>query len=231
MNIAKYLSTAGVPQELHADALACLEEADRKSDGLTWAKWRVRLFEAGAISKLLPWAAERLLDVRPDLADWDIAPMVNITAHGDNCPWVGTPDGARPAPGQWLDQNPESPEHQQAIKDNYWSPGLHPRSTKSRKAWYRRNAGEFLAWRLGIPVDLAGGVTVWRRDGVTVYRCGAAWQVIAHWKLLGLVPMTTRVGYEINNIWNEEHGVQSWYPIDGYELRAPLTWSILPKKD
>lgn len=231
MNIAKYLATAGVPQGLHADALACLEEADRKSDGLTWAKWKVRLFKAGEISELIPWEAERLLEVRPDLADWDIAPMINITAHGDNPPWQMTPKGGRPVPNGWLSTDQESYEYQTAVIANYWCKGEHPRSKKSRKAWYRRNAGEFLAWRLGEPVDLTSGVNVWRRDGVAVYRCGSAWQVIAKWKLLGLVPMSTRIGYEINNIWVEEFNEQAWYPIDGYELRAPLTWSILPNRD
>ena len=80
MNLQKHLQAAGVPESLRAQAIACLREADKLSDGLTWAKWKVRLFKAGKIAKLLPWGAERLIDVRPDLADWDIAPAVNITA-------------------------------------------------------------------------------------------------------------------------------------------------------
>lgn len=55
MNITNYLTYAGVPTELHAQAITCLREADRASDGLTWAKWKVRLFKAGKIAKLLPW--------------------------------------------------------------------------------------------------------------------------------------------------------------------------------
>ena len=96
MKVAKYLNAAGVPEALHAQAIACLREADKLSDGLTWAKWKVRLFKSSKIAKLIPWSAERLIDVRPDLADWDIAPAVNITAHGDNTPWQITPEGGRP---------------------------------------------------------------------------------------------------------------------------------------
>lgn len=222
MNLLKHLQAAGVPDHYHPAALEALGVARKRAQGLTWAKWRVRLFKAGKIAKLLPWSAERLVDVRPDLADWDIAPMVNITAHGDNVPWVATPEGGRPAPGQWLD-----PEDAQAVAANYWLPGTHPRSPESRKAWYRRNAGEYRAWRLGAPVDLSKGVQVWRGNGSTVYRCGDAWQVIAQDKLL-FIPVVVRVGYEISNMWRESDGAQLWFPIPGADLRAPVTWSVLP---
>lgn len=222
MNLLKHLQAAGVPDHYHPAALEALEHARERAQGLTWAKWRVRLFKAGQIAKLLPWSAERLVDVRPDLADWDIAPMVNITAHGDNVPWVETPEGGRPAPGQWLD-----PADAQAVAANYWLPGTHPRSPESRKAWYRRNAGEYRAWRLGVPVDLSTGVQVWRGNGSTVYRCGDAWQVIAQDKLL-FIPVVVRIGYEISNLWRESDGVQLWFPIPGADLRAPVTWSVLP---
>ncbi|PUA95533.1 hypothetical protein C8C99_0333 [Acidovorax sp. 107] len=222
MNYLKHLRAAGVPDHYHSAAIAALEGARERAQGLTWAKWRVRLFKAGKIAQLLPWTAERLVDVRPDLADWDIAPMVNITAHGDNVPWVMTPEGGRPAPGQWLD-----PADAQAVAANYWLPGTHPRSPESRKAWYRRNAGEYRAWRLGVPVDLSKGVQVWRGGCVTVYRCGDAWQLIAQDKLL-FIPIVVRIGYEISNLWRESDGAQLWFPISGADLRAPVTWSVLP---
>lgn len=217
MNIVKHLTTAGVPAHLHAEAVACLEEARERASGLTWAKWTVRLFKAGQISRLLAWGDERLIDVRPDLADWDIAPMVNITAHGDNVPW---PDG-RPAPGAWLDDTRE------ARAANYWCKGEHPRSQKSRKAWYRRNAGEYRAWRLGAPVDPAQPVQVWRSDGVTVRRHNGAWMVLAADWWLGLVPVRVRIGYEIDNVLRDD-GIRLWFPIQGHDLRAPVTWSVLP---
>lgn len=229
MKIVNYLAAAGVPESLHAQAITCLSEADKASDGLTWAKWKVRLFKAGKIAKLIPWGAERLIEVRPDLADWDIAPAVNITAHGDNPPWRMTPEGGRPVPNGWLNQDPESDEYKQAVAANYWCKGEHPRSTKSRKAWYRRNAGEYLAWRLGKPMPnpiMATSVNIWRGGGVTVRECNGAWQIVAPAKLLGIIPAKARIGYEIDNLWNGTE--QAWYPIAGHELRAPLTWSVLP---
>ena len=225
MDLESLLTQAGVPARLLPDALASLEMARARSRGLLWSKWKVRLFKAGKIARLLPWSAERLIDVRPDLADWDIAPAVNITAHGDNAGWVMTPDGYRPAPGRWMSQDPESEEYKQAVAANYWCEGEHPRSTKSRKAWYRRNAGEYRAWRLGAPVDL-DDVQTWHANGVTVYQCGAAWEIVAQDKWLGIIPVRVRVGFEIDNLF--QGGVQAWYPIAGHELRAPLTWSVLP---
>ncbi len=228
MDYLKHLAAAGVPATLYGTAAAALDQARERIKGLTLAKWRVRLFRAGEISRLLPWSAERLIDVRPDLAAWDIAPMVNITAHGDNAPWQETPQGGRPVPGRWLNPDPTSDEYRQAVAANYWCPGEHPRSAKSRKAWYRRNAGEYAAWARGMPIDLSAGVQVWRGNGVTVRRCGDAWQIVAAWKLLGLVPMVTRIGYELDNVWVERTGEQAWYPLPGFELRATVTWSVLP---
>jgi len=219
MNINDYLTRAGVPGDLHPAAVTCLHDAEDKARGLLWSKWKVRLLRAGKIAKLLPWAAERLVDVRPDLADWDIAPMLNITAHGDNVPWPGE----RPAPGAWMEDTPE------ARAANYWCKGEHPRSEKSRKAWYRRNAGEYRAWRLGMPVDVSRARAC-HGGGVSVYWCDGAWQIVAQDKWLGLIPVTVRIGYEISNVWRESDRAQLWWPIPGHDLRASLTWSILPGK-
>lgn len=218
MNINSYLIAAGIPATLHQSAIACLQEADDASDGLLCSKWKVRLFKAGKIAKMLQWSDERLLDVRPDLGDWDIAPMLNITAHGDNVPW---PNG-RPAPGAWLTDTPE------ARTANYWCHGEHPRSEKSRKAWYRRNAGEYLAWRLGKPV-VPGASRVWQANGVTVRENNGAWQIEARDKWLGFIPVRVRIGYEIDNVVRDD-GTQLWFPIPGHDLRAPVTWSVIPGK-
>ncbi len=67
MNYIKHLQAAGVPEHYHTAAIASLQGARGRAKGLVWAKWRVRLFKAGKIAKLLPWNAERLLDVRNDL--------------------------------------------------------------------------------------------------------------------------------------------------------------------
>ena len=134
----------------------------------------------------------------------------------------------RPEPGQWLNTDPESLEYQEAVKACYWSHGNHPRSKRARKDWYRRNAGEYRAWRLGLQVGGADEVQQWSGGGVTVLRSGKAWQITAFRKLLGGLGLKTRIGYEIDNVY--KGGVQQWYPIPGHELRAPLTWSLLPGK-
>lgn len=225
MNLQNLLRSAGVPAHLHREALDSLADAERRARGLLWHKLKVRLVRAKKIAEMIPWHLDRLIDVRPDLADWDVAPMVNITAQGDNAPWVMTPDGYRPAPGRWMSQDPESEEYKQAVAANYWCEGEHPRSTKSRKAWYRRNAGEYRAWRLGAPVDI-DDVQAWYANGVTVYQCGAAWEIVAQDKWLGIIPVRVRIGYEIDNLF--QNGVQAWYPIAGHDLRAPVSWSVLP---
>lgn len=229
MNYTKYLTAAGVPIELHQSAISCLEEANKKSSGLLSFKWRTRLFKNKKIAKLLSWENERLCTRYPELSDWDIAPMLNITAHGDNVPWANTPSGSRPVEGCWLDKNPKSQEYMIAVASNYWLPGTHPRSLESRAAWYRRNAGEFLAYRLGLPVTVSKDtVRIWTSDTATVYECEGVWQLVAKDRLLGIIPIAIRIGYELSNLWNGEE--QAWYPIPGYELKAPLTWSIIPFK-
>lgn len=221
MNPLKYLQAAGVPAHYHAAALASIESARDRASGLLWHKIKVRLFQAGKIAKLLQWNDERLLYVRPDLASWDIAPVINITAHGDNVPWVMTAAGGRPVPGAWLDDSPE------ARAANYWCEGEHPRSQKSRKAWYRRNGGEYEAWARGVPVNVANA-RAWHGDGVSVYECSGAWQINAQDKWIGFIPVKVRIGFEISNVWRESDGAQLWFPIPNHGLRAPLTWSVMP---
>ena len=169
--IKKYLLAAGVPSELHDQAISCIGLAKERAKGLVWIKWKTRLFYTRMVSEIIPWEAERLIDIRPDLAYMDIAPMINITAHGDNAPWVMTPEGSRPFPGRWLDPNDVS-----AIEANHWCKGEHPRSKKSRKLWYQRNAGEYVAWERGVPCkDFKKGVVkVWESNSVRVLNWGDA---------------------------------------------------------
>ena len=229
MDLRKYLRLAGVPDALHAEALASIELARRRSKGLLWHKIKVRYLRAGKIAKLIPWGADRLLAVRPDLASWDIAPMLNITAHGDNVPWAETPDGGRPVPGSWLNTDPTSDEYRQAVAANYWCKGEHPRSAKSRKAWYRRNGGEYEAWSRGMPMDPLQYAKPWSADGVTVHHNNGAWLIVASDKWLGFIPVTVRVGFEIDNVFSGIYAPQAWYPIADHELHAPVTWSTVPR--
>ncbi len=230
MTPSQALSLAGVPQEMHAEALASVALAKQRSSGLTWAKWKVRLFKAGKIADLLDWNDERLCIKHPELCDWDIAPMLNVTAHGDNGPWA--PDGSRPLSNYWRNPDPASADFAAAVEANYWLPGTHPRSKASRKAWYRRNAGEYEAYMRGAQIDPTQGFEIWRgSDGKTsavVWHASGAWLVKTSTKLMGKLHINGRHGYEIDNVFSGDYTAQMWWPVPGYELKAPVTWSTLP---
>lgn len=236
MNIRDMLRTAKVPEELHAEAQVSLSAASAATEGLTLAKWKVRLFKAKKISKLLDWEDERLCIKHPELADWDIAPMLNITASGDHFPWKETPEGGRPDPDAWMSKDPQSAEYQEAItaeRSKRYFDGNHPRSRKAREMWYRRNAGEYLAWRRGVPVDTALPVMRWAgKDGklhVEIVRCGDAWIVNTTKHVIGRLQLEGRYGFEVDNVFTGFGGTQGWFPIAGHELRAPATWSTIPR--
>ena len=125
------LQLAGVPEARHAEALASIARAKDAKRGLLAHKLKARWLHAGDIAGALAWGDERLCTVRPDLARWDIAPMLNVTAHGDNGPWA--PDGSRPLANYWRNADPESADYQSAVEANYWLKGTHPRSKASRK--------------------------------------------------------------------------------------------------
>jgi hypothetical protein len=230
MTLPETLSLAGVPEHLHAEALASIAQAEKAKRGLLLHKLKARWLHAGDIADALAWNDERLCIKHPDLCDWDIAPMVNVTAHGDNGPWEI--DGSRPKANYWLSQDVTSNEYQTAVASNYWCKGQHPRSKKSVKAWYRRNAGEYLAWRLGAAIDPAKGFEIWRgKDGknsAVVWRCCGAWIVKSSTHLVGPLYLNSRKGYEVDNVFSGDYSPQMWWPIEGYALRAPVTWSVLP---
>lgn len=230
MDLRKLLEKAGVEPDRIDEAIASIESAKPRTEGLLWHKIKGRLFKAKELASYIPWEGERLLDYRPDLKDYDVAPMINIPGHGDNPPWVMTPQGLRPAPGMWMNKDPESEEYKKAVASNYWCKGAHPRSPESRRAWYKRNAGEFLAYRLGETVDFDrdGPPKIYVKDGIKVVNSGKVWFIRVKTKIIGRFNWQTRLGYEIDNLWSESQNVQGWYPIPGYELKAPVTNSSIP---
>ena len=66
--IKKYLLAAGVPSELHDQAISCIGLAKERAKGLVWIKWKTRLFHTKMVSEIIPWEAERLIDIRPGSA-------------------------------------------------------------------------------------------------------------------------------------------------------------------
>lgn len=233
MDHRKHLRSAGVPTALHPEALASLRLARERAKGLTRAKWKVRLLKAGKIAKLLEWGDNRLCEKHPELAGWDIAPMRNITAHGDHVEWMETPDGGRPNPDCWLNPDPTSEEYRRAValpRSQRYFGGHHPRSKAARKAWYRRNAGEYMAWERGAPIAEDAVMRVWRGPGVRVCCADGAWIVVAERALFGPWKLRTRTGFEVDNVFSESLGARIWYPIPGHALRAPATHSVIPGK-
>lgn len=235
MDYTKLLNVAGVPVELHAEAIASLNLAKKNIEGLNFKKMKTRLFKSGKIADMLNWEDERLVTKHPDLIDWDIAPMINVTAHGDNGPWEETPEGGRPQSNYWLNKDPESEEYKEAVKKNYWKKGTHPRSKESRKAWYKRNAGEGHAWRMGMDVNPNDSLEIWRgsekNERVKAVRISGAWIIVASKKLIGSIHLNTRIGFEVDNVMGGLYAPQSWYPAPGYTLKGPVTWSVLPSRE
>lgn len=232
MDIVKFLDIAGVPKLLHDEAVASIASAKISSKGLLAFKLKVRWLEARSLAELLDWEDDRLCLEYPSLLDKDIAPTEGTTCHGDNGPWIDTPDGPRPTSRWALSKDPNSKEYKDAVATNYWCKNEHPRSRRSVRAQYRRNGGEGKAWRLGNRIDASVGVEFWTgtvgRYTVVVVRADRSWIVKASFHLLGSLHWNTRVGYEVDNVFSGDDKPQMWFPIKGYELRAPVTWSILP---
>ena len=84
----KALALAGVPQDLHASALASMALAQERHAGLLWVKAKARLWYAKKLAKAAPWAAEHVEEFAPDFAQYGLAPNLGKGLNGDNVPWV-----------------------------------------------------------------------------------------------------------------------------------------------
>ncbi|WP_441280551.1 hypothetical protein [Tardiphaga sp. 862_B3_N1_1] len=230
MNVEKLVAKTNAPADVQAAAVEALNEARKRAKGLTWAKWKVRLCEHKDIAKLLTWDSERLIDVDPSLIDKDIAPVINITCYGDHIGWNDAT--GKPEPGTWMDKDPASADYQDAVAKTKAKGylGVHPRSDKFHAWWYLRNAGEGRAWRLGAPVDMPNRPAVYTGKDVILIHSGQAWQLFAFRKLIGNFGIKTRIGYEIDNVWRFDNNLQGHYPVPGWQLRAPLSCTVLPGK-
>lgn len=227
MNIAKLIARTDLPAAQRTEVEAVFKDAKQRAKGLFWGKWRLRLWEYKELADMLSWESERLVEIDPNLIAKDIAPTLSVTCYGDHIDW--DPATGRPKPGIWLNKDPESAEYKHALaatKGKYTN--LHPRSGKFHRFWYRRNAGEGLAWMRGMPVDMPNRPTEYNGKDVRLLRSGDAWQLIAFKPLIGPFGLRISLGYEIANVWNFDKDAQGHYPLPGWELRAPLTWSILP---
>lgn len=225
--ILDLLVRAGLTAGQREAAMQCFRDAQDRARGLLWHKFKTRYIKARSLAKRMTWEAERLIDIDPSLLTYDVAPAINVKILGDFFPWVWTPAGDRPTTGQWLNPDPSSEEYQLAARSNLWTKGVHPRTRKSHIGAIRRNGGEGEAYLRGRAVNVANA-RVFRGRDVAVFECDGAWQLNANTKILGVIPVRVRLGYEISNLWRETDAVQLWHMVPGYELRAPLTCSVMP---
>ena len=233
MNIDKItdmLRKAGAEEYDALSASGSFKRAEDAMKGILKIKFLGRWWYNKAIAKRLSWTDNRLAE-DDKYKKYDIEPMLNITANGDNSTWVETPAGGRPIEEVMLSQDKDSQEYKDAVKSCYWKKGEHPRSEKARAAWYRRNAGAYTVYQRGEYIDPHQPVRKFiyedKKVKATFRNSGVVWQVEIEKKLFWKLGIKTRLGYEIDNIINSD-GVQQWYPIPGYALRAPVTKSILP---
>lgn len=235
MKLNKYLDIAGITDTAQREMIQlCMNLADERSKGLLWFKIKARFFKAGKIAKALKWESNRLIEVRPDWADYDIAPITKITCNGDNGPWEGPIGSDRPVESFWMNPDPESVEYQVALHSKYAKGKYHPRSEAFRKMWYRRNSGEYLAYRRGLIVDASKGVQTFAgtkgRTTVKLWHSDNAWLILISIRIIGKYRINIRRGFEVANIFSGTTSPQAWFPIPGYDLMAPVTWSTLPSK-
>lgn len=228
MKISDYLARANVPQELHADVESSIQEAKVSAKGLLRHKIIARYFMASKLARIIyENKVTRVSDIKPRYRKYDVARAKNINAFGDNADW--SPTGP-------IDENvynfvEGSVEYTKAIQRNYWLKGVFPGDYKAVKAWYRRNAGEQEAVDRGeiVPNILTKkDVQVFQAEGCTVLECNGAWEIVAKDELWGFIPVKVRVGYEIDNLFDTRTNQQMRYALDGEQLKAPVTWSILP---
>ena len=231
MNISKMLSKLDAPAEVKEAAHVALSAAVDKSKGLTWHKWKLRLFKAKKLASKLSWESERLIDVDPNLLSSDIAPVINVTAYGDHVVWV---EGVGPVPGTWMNKDPNSEDYKSnlaASKEKGYKHDVHSRTKEWHTWWYRRNAGEGEAWIRGAAVGpMPQRPQVWKGENTLLLHSGDAWQLYHFKPWFGKWGLLTEIGHEISNVWNFKYDAQGHYPIPGYELRGPLSCTALPHK-
>ena len=197
MNLVKYLDQAGVPDDLHGEALASLARAKKASQSMFWFKWTAMFVMAYVVQKL-KWADERLP------AKWRNYDN-DVSMNGDPWPWKELEDGTwiRFAP---LEDTPEVREQ------CYWAKGSHPRSKWARYVWLGwRNRASITAFDLGIkagaPITAFGNEKVSKSvEGVLALRMGNDWQIMSV-KKFGPFAIRRNVGYKINNVLHNQHTV------------------------
>lgn len=150
--------------------------------------------------------------------DWLLSQGYTTDSISRSVP-VGLPDPNR------------NPDYEAEKARSYWTKGKwHQRTKQSWKKWFTRNGGEGYAWDLGLPVELSESKDMWVGDTYTVRRIGNVYQISGSRKVFWKLALNYSMGYELANVYDFKTGAQKHKPIKGYELKAALTWSVLPGK-
>lgn len=205
MNYKEFLTAAGVPPELHPEALASLKRAREQSKKVVPYKRWAPLVMAWVVPRL-PWEAENLPE---RYAKWDN----DVSINGDPWPW------AQDSSGRWYRHCPleDTPEVRAKC---YWAKGHHPRSRWARYIWLGwRNRATKMSESLGVPAT-PDKIQMWgdpqtskSHEGVKVYRMGDVWQIMSVTKF-GPFAIRRNVGWKLNNVLENGHTIANitWIP-------------------
>lgn len=198
MDCIKYLTMAGVPHALHAEAMASLSKSSELFKLVRPYKWKAPFVIAKAVQSL-PWEAENLPE---KLWRYDN----EVSLNGDYHEWVVDPVtgiGARiPAPLQ---------ETAAQKARCYYAKGHAARSRWARWIFIGiRNRGSLYAFKLGPeasnPIEFFGDLSTGKdHEGVVVWRMGPHWQIYATSKF-GPFCIRRNMGVKISNVY--KHGAK-----------------------
>ena len=210
MDFKHYLNDAGVPEEMHAEALACFKRAKKKSIPATIAGLFAPLVIGFLIlTRQLKWSDDKV----PKWAWWYDN---NVSINGDGWGML-FPDGTCTQPvdmavverGEAIALPYFDPRY---TGDAYYAKGHHPRSAWARFIWLGfRNRASALAQSQGESFDPKVTPTVWskgdlEKDGeqYKIVYSGGLWNFDQRRKVFfGKFKMRRNVGFKIENAIGE----------------------------
>lgn len=192
MSYSSLLEKAGVPSELHAEAIAslkCGRSLSLKKIPYNFAAFVVVPF----ITRSLKWEDEYLP------TKWSKFDN-EISMNGDNSDWIDLGNGLYERGKVPLEDTPEIRAR------NYWKKGHHQRENVSRRAFLLRNRAAKYAHDLGGQIDPENR-RVWGNPDITninpglfVMESNGLWQIRTI-KRIGPIVFVQNFGYKVNNAW------------------------------
>ncbi len=213
MDLIRYLKIAGVPEELHADALACFARAKKKSTLPMIASLFAPLVIAFLIlTRQLKWESN-------DVPKWAWWYGNNISINGDGWGML-YPDGTCV---NYVDHDVIGRGEAEALHygdlrytgDCYYAEGHHPRSAWARFIWLGfRNRAKAISQARGEFVNLNetpiewGAVPDKATEGCSVMYCTGIWQMrFVEKAFFGKLFLRRNLGFKINNAFVEKKDI------------------------